>query len=599
MRPARFFASIALVAILIGLNAAAQADTPVVLSGAATAPVFPYGESQLFQVLGDTKGKKCTFTFSMSLNGAPVTGQGGMLPSTVAESVALPWTSPDLRLPASNGANYSILVQAAPNLATNACKGQFSLSFGVVPQIGKLTGISVSRKVAAVNQPVHLKVSGQTFGYCSYAGKLTRGNVNVANATLTTLPYEYDASFPDPGDYVSSADEIDVNGQPQGCTGHVKATFTVIPRPACPAANQYYQMSDDSEFGCLYPGTYLQPATYQCPTGYSSFNQFVGSNTQWGCKEPSKPISSLSAVNSLLGHVAAVGPGPSLGGGSGATPAPQTSQPMILKIQMAAAGPGSAWRPNNNVFYAGEVLYADISGNIPNSGGYDPNLCGYSVTIQDIASDKVATTAAFTAFKTWNIGVVSTPGNYRVLAEPYKTPGGGPQPCLGAAVIQKLTIVPQAAWVTGLKLTGFAYHFRMGDAMGLPQFCEACDSIFSPAHDREFLGIAPTISGTTPNTPSTSGTCAYIITQSGHDAPGGMEVLYKNGQPGVPADQKSLQSTNSNPPFWNKYNNDSNTITVTLTPGNDLVVPPCHVLGGKISKTITFTSNTNLPPVVK
>jgi hypothetical protein len=595
MLTARLFGSLALVASLIGLSAAAQADTQVALSGAAAAPVFPYGDPQTFQLLGDTKGKKCTFTFSMSLNGAPVTGQGGVLPSTVAESVTLPWTSPDLRLPSSNGANYSILVQAAPNLATNACKGQFTLSFGVVPQIGNLSAISVSRKVAAVNQTVHLRVLGKTFGYCSYAGKLTRGNVDVAHATLTTLPYEYDASFPDPGDYVSSADEIDVNGQPQGCSGHVKATFTVIPRPACPSANQYYQTADDSEFGCLFPGTYLQPAPYQCPTDYASFNQFVNSNTQWGCKEPTKPISSPSQVNSLLGNAKNAGPGPIFGGSSGATPAPKTSQPTILKIQMAQPNSGSAYRPDGSVFYAGEVLNADISGNIPNSGGYNPNLCAYSVKIQEISSDNVATSAAFTEFKTWNIGVVQKPSAYRVLAEPYQAPGGGgTQPCLGAAAIQKLTIIPQAAWVTGLKLTAFAYHFNMADAMGLPQFCQNCDSIFSPAHDREFLGIAPTISGTTP-----SGTCAYNITQSGNGAPGAMEIGYKNGQPGVPADQKSLQSPNSNPPFWNMYNNSSNTITVSITPGSDQLWPPCHILGGKISKTITFTSNTSLPPVVK
>jgi hypothetical protein len=45
------------------------------------------------------------------------------------------------------------------------------------------------------------------------------------------------------------------------------------------------------------------------------------------------------------------------------------------------------------------------------------------------------------------------------------------------------------------------------------------------------------------------------------------------------------------------YNDDSDTVTVTITEGHDQLFPSCFIVGGKISKTIHFTQNLNLPPV--
>ena len=586
MRFSRLVASAALVAAMVGLNAAVRADTQVALSGMATAQVFPYGQPQIFQVVGDTHGKKCTFNYSVSLNGTPV-GIQGNAPAGYPVSAPLPWNSPDLRLPSSNGGNYSVLVQAA-NSASNACTGQFTLSFGVVPQTGTLNAVKGSAKVVAVNMPIGFTVTGQSFGTCNYRFGVSRKGTDVGHSTVNQLPFNTSGTYTDPGDYLATADEIDLNGAPDGCTGHPKFAFTVVARPVCAYAVDYYQSPDDSEYGCLHAGVWFsQPDPYTCPSGYAPFTQ-AGQNTQWGCRQPSKPLLGLNAVNGLLGNAANLNLGPAK-----ATPAPQTATPTIVKVQSVIPASG-LWRPNPNVLYAGEHYWANIVGNIPNSGGYNPQLCAYRVVVQNIASDDVATSAEFTEFKTWDIGVVAAPGDYRVVVSAWQAPGGGgTTPCQGAAAIQKVTFLPRAAWVTSMTLKAGAYHFRMADAMGMDQFCQACDSIFSPAHDREFLGIAPTIQGATPG----QYPCAYNITQTGNGAAGTMEASYQNGQ-GSPNDLSF--PTSLNPPWWNEFNNGgSTTITVTLTPGNDLLYPPCHVLGGKISKTITFTSNTNAPWVTK
>jgi hypothetical protein len=466
----------------------------------------------------------------------------------------------------------------------------------VEPQIGTLQKITLSPPVVTTNMQTTLTVNGVMYGACTYASALSHNGAQIAHATPTTLPYSYAMSFPDAGTYVSTADEIDVNGKPEGCTGHLSTTFTVVARPVCPTANEYYQSTDDSEFGCLIPGVWFSPPqAYTCPTGYNTFDT-AGQTTQWGCRQSGKLALTPGQVTVLSGAQLNVG---AMSGG-GATPKPtappQTATPTIVKIQAVAASGGLA-RPNSNIFYAGEHFSVDVSGNIPNSGGYDPQLCAYRVVVQSIASDTVATSAIFTQFNTWDVGVVPAPGDYRVVASPYQTPGNGGStaPCAGAASINSITFYPRVAWITAMKLVGFAYHFNMADAMGMPQFCENCGSIFSPAHDREFLGIAPTIIGSSVGVPNN--TCAYNITQTGNGAAGTMEAIYQNGQ-GNPNDGHF--PTSLNPPWWNEFNNGgSTTVTASITPGNDGLYPSCNILGGKITKTITFTSNTNLPAVVK
>jgi hypothetical protein len=579
------FARLAAIAIFfasLSSPSIAGPDTRVGLAGAMDGVLFPYGVRQGFKVLGDTKGQKCAFSYTVTLN-------GNVVVSPQSVSAPLPWNSPDLRLGASGGNNYTVSVTAVDSL-TNACKGQVTLSYGVVSEIGKISELKTTVKVAAVNQTIGFTVSGTSFGYCKYRGAITRGGSVVANAVVTSLPYDYSAAFPDAGEYLATADEIDDSGAPEGCTGHLKTTFTVIPRPACPTATEYYQAADDSEFGCLVPGVYFNQGNYACPTGFVPFSQ-IGDSTQWGCRVPNKPLMSLSAVGALLGNAKlGGGGGPVLLAGSDPT---QTDKPKILKVQAVAAS-GGAPRPNSNVFYAGELFQFDVSGNLPNSGGYNnPNLCGYTVEIKN-SKGQITNQGGFTEFKIWDAGKIPAPGEYSIHAIPYTTPNGPPPACLGSAEIPKIHFYPKAAWVTGIKLVGFGYHFHMADGANMPEFCEACTSIFSPAHDRAFLQIIPTVEGATPG-----GTCTYNIQQTGGGNDAFNEVQYSNGDLSVPNNQKQFFSPDLVAPFWSMYGGASNTVTVTVLAGTNLGWPSCNIIGGKITKTITFFDDETKGQVVK
>jgi hypothetical protein len=226
------------------------------------------------------------------------------------------------------------------------------------------------------------------------------------------------------------------------------------------------------------------------------------------------------------------------------------------------------------------------------------------VTIQNLNKSVVQNTMEFIfhTFDIQNVGKVPSAGDYSVTVKPFAYPSDKYSPCLGKAELKKVTFYSRRAWVTGLNLVGFGFHFNMADAMGLNQFCENCSSIFSPAHDRAFLGIAPVLIGKTDD-PAGLGLklCVYNITQTGAGDGTPNEVVYKNGQPSVPADNAQLYSANSAPPFWNMYNDDKVTVTVTISAGND--AGPgyinCHILGGKITKTITFSKNPKSPKVTK
>jgi len=602
MRFSQFMASAAVLVSVALLDVAAIAENPnavdtrVPLTGAMEASVFPYGIRQGFSLLGDTKGKKCHFTVSVSVN-----GQGRYDQKFANPIVApLPWTSPDLQYPSSDGGTWSLLVQALDTAPGNACKGQVTLSFAVTPETGKLTGITASAKVVATNQKISFRVSGKNYGTCKYKGTLSRGGVELVHADIDTLPFEYTTAFPDAGDYLSTADQIDDKpGAPEGCSGHLKLTFSVIPRPQCPAANEYYQSADDNEFGCLYlvrAGGRVLALAYACPSDYDKFASSGPSGDQYGCRRKSSGILDLGVVNSLLGG-AQVNPSMALGGNSGNS-GPQPDKPTITGVQTI---PGTSPRPNTSIYYAGEDLGVDVAGNLPNNAGYG-NLCGYLIEVANTSTGKIveSTQRHYYSWGAQDVGPIPDAGNYRVTVSPFKEPNLGPPACLGKGVAN-ITVYPKAAWVTGFQLTGFGHHFYGGTSGSAwsGQWCQNCDSIFSPAHDSAFMEFNPTIKGIT-----SGGQCAYNVTFNGHSFGGNnsmnlgsaQEVVYQNGQPGLPANQPNLYLGYN--PYWSQWTDNSNTAQVIVTPGGDLVIPPCNILGGKISKTITFTNNQNAKAVV-
>jgi hypothetical protein len=265
--------------------------------------------------------------------------------------------------------------------------------------------------------------------------------------------------------------------------------------------------------------------------------------------------------------------------------------PMITSVEPVPALPGNAPRPEVTIHYAGEDFRVRVAGSVPDQGNVSPNKCGYKVELQNIETSKLSNETQFDSFGVKDLGSPPGPGDYRVLVTPKQFTGTTFSACVGKAELGDVKFFPKAAWVTGLKLVGLAYHFRMADAMGMPQFCDACGSVFSPAHDRAFLGIQPNVVGVTPGAQAT---CAYEITQSGDGAPGTIQGSHKNGQ----ALSSLAFPTSLNAPWWNMYNNDTNTITVTISPGKNSLWPSCNILGGRITKTIRWTKNTGLKPVV-
>ena len=618
MRLLRFTAPAAPLAFILALTAAAAASPtpappgPVTIAVTMNAPVFPYGMKQGFTVTGNTNGKKCDFSFHVSYYGTPVAPQGGQLPSTVTESAALPWTSIDLALPTSKGGNYTLVVDANPQ--PNACTGEAVATFVVEPQIGKLTGLNTSTPVVAVNEPITLSVSGQSYGYCSYTGAVVTQNTDgVAPVTLTQVPYQTNLSFTQPGAYVAKVDEIDVSGRPEGCTGHLQLPFTVIARPYCPTALESYQSADDSEFGCVVPPVsagVFDPLPFTCPTGYNSFLSSGSYGTWYGCRIKAAPPLPLATLTGLLGAATK----PAISGFLNASSAPLTSQPTITGLQLVVAGPGSLPRPNTNVFYAGEDFSVNVVGNIPNNGGYDPSLCGYTVNVESLATHQITNSVSFTEFNVWDIGKIPAPGEYSISVVPFGTANSWPPACLGKAERSKVTFYPEAAWVTGFELVGFGFHFGATDE-GMPQFCQNCNSLFSPSHDSALLAFVPTIIGSTPG-----GTCEYIWYQTGgnqsnspnNGAPSA--VLFGDGHPALPASQAGpanwapsaantqWQTPNLTQPWWTEWSDSNNTVTVTVTdaPANwNTGRTPCNIVGGSISKTITFSDDPNAKPVKK
>jgi hypothetical protein len=513
-------------------------------------------------------------------------------------------------LPSSKGQIYTIQIIA--NSGPNACQGIATATFAVESQIGKLTGLNTSTPVVAANQPITFSVSGSNYGYCNYTGKVVFGGGDVVAGPLTVsqLPFQTSASFTMPGPYVAYVDEIDVNGQPEGCTGHLQLPFSVISLPSC-AGGSSYQSADDSEYGCLLSTAngYSIPS-FTCPTGYSSFQTTLTGSIEYGCRKNGVSPLALTAITGLVG-VAPKSNGNGFLGGTGVPLPTPSTLPEITNVQFVDAGPSGAWRPNSDIFYAGEDFQVNVVGNIQNNGGYDPTPCGYKVDVQSVSSGKVISSSPFTAFNVDDLGVIASPGAYNIIVKPYAPPNGTTPACLGKAE-RTVNLLYETAWVTGLNLYAFGYHFNAADNGGLPQFCSACTSIFSPAHNSAFLEVIPQFQGTTSTALQWStgykGACIANVVFNGANFSGnnggiaGDWMMFQNGGTSMPAADSSNLNANSTPPYWTQWDGDTNNVQVSIQAPSfadvQYVAPPCNVLG-TLSKTITFTDNPKAPPVSK
>lgn len=539
--------------------------TGVALQGEMARAVFPAGVAQTFKLTSSTGGKNCHFSVEMS-NGNGVT-------FSHVYDAPLPWTSPDFAQGNNApGQQYAITVKAvAPTKpGPSACQGVANLNYRVVYEIGSITSVTLAPKSVATGQKVDWAVNGKSFGYCDYMVSTgTRGAPADNSYHAQQLPNHFSMSYDKPGQYFVNADETIQGGNPVGCAGHAKSDFvTVLPRPTCPAPQYAYKSPDDSDYGCVFPAS-VQPTiteTFSCPVGYSAQKSIL-QDVQYGCHRDSAPKTLITTA--ILGASAI-----SVASGSGATSgSPKLDTPTITKVQLVAAS-GGLPRPNSNVFYSGEDLQVDISGNVTNNGGWNIFKCGYEVQLENISTNHTDS-YFFTNFTIHSLGANHPPGEYRVKAVPKTTLEA--LACAGSASTGTFHLDRRAAWLTDLKLKGFGYHFNMADDMAMPQFCENCTSIFSPAHNSAFLMTTPVFADGGP-------ACAYSITQNGNVTP----EVYANGKV-IPTGQEQQ------PPFMTKWGN-SNTVTVTVKGLEGLSVPACN---GSVTKTISFTDNPNLPPVYK
>lgn len=601
-------------ALLFALTAPADAGptpspgaTPPPITGITmSAPVFPYGAQQSFTVGGIGNGKICNASAQISINKGSLQN---VLVADIGISGTLPFSSGNaLKLPSSNGQNYTVQVFADPG--SPGCSGWASATFGVEPQIGQITGLKTSTPVVAANQPITFTVAGQSYGYCNYTGKVVFGGGDVVAGPLTVsqLPFQTTASFSMPGPYVGYADEIDVSGRPEGCTGHLQLPFTVISLPSC-AGGSPYQSADDSEYGCLIStaNSYSIPL-YSCPTGYSSFQTTLTGSIEYGCRKNGVSPLALTAITGLVGVTPKSNGNGFLGAAGVALPA---TPPTITNVQFVDVGPSGAWRPNSGIFYAGEDFQVNVVGNIQNNGGYDPTPCGYKVDVQSVSSGKVISSSPFTAFNIDDLGAIASPGAYNIIVKPFAPPDGKTPACLGKAE-RTVNVLYETAWVTGFNLYAFGYHFNAADNGGLPQFCSACTSIFSPAHNSAFLEVIPQFQGTTSTALQWStaykGACVASVVLNGpnfsgnNGGTGGNWMTFQNGGASMPAPDSSNLNANSTPPYWTQWDGDTNTVQVQIQSPSfadvQYMAPPCNVLG-TLSKTITFTDNPKAPPVSK
>ncbi len=532
--------------------------------------VYPAGVAQTFKLTSNTGGKNCHFSVTLGGSNGPIFSKTFDAP--------LPWTSPDYAMPNNSpGQQYTISVKAlAPTKpGPSACKGVANLSYSVVYEIGSITSVSLGQKSVATGQTVDWTIHGKSFGVCEYTVSAgTRGSPpDLIYQTNKQLPNHISKSYDSAGQFYVNADETLHEGNPVGCAGHVKSDFvTVLARPKCPAPQYAYKSPDDADYGCVFPTSVQSSITedFSCPAGYS-VQKSVLQEVQYGCHRDSAP-KTLITTAVLNGGVSAAIAGTTGGGGNSGSPKLDT--PTITKVQLVAAT-GGAPRPNNNIFYAGEDLQVDISGNVTNNGGWNIFKCGYEVQLENIDTSKTDT-FFFTNFTTHSLGGNHPPGDYRVKAVPKATLEA--LPCAGSATTGTFKLHRRAAWLTDLKLKGYGFHFNMADAMGLPQFCQACYSIFSPAHNKAFLITTPVFADGGP-------ACAYTITQNGNVT----AEIFANGKVIPPGQEEQ-------PPFMTAWDDSKNTVTVTVKGQEGLSVPACN---GSFTKTITFTDNPNLPAVYK
>jgi hypothetical protein len=277
---------------------------------------------------------------------------------------------------------------------------------------------------------------------------------------------------------------------------------------------------------------------------------------------------------------------------------------------------GGLWRPTPGIHYALEQLQGQVRLQLPGQATGAPD-CGFNLIVKSPTGQTLSwqyngpgpmSQANGQYFVTDTVNFLPpTSGVYHMTAVGQSHASGQPA-CVNGGNLGTIdfAIFPPTAWVTGLHLQGFGYYFHGGTSSDAwsGQWCQNCNSIFSPGHSEGFMAVAPEIQGATlaafARAPGYAGQCSYNVTFNGGSFDGNntmnlgqaKETVFYNGQPAVPASQPTL--FNGYNPFWSEWNGNTNTAQVTISASNnDPLIPPCNIPGGSITKTITFTNNAN------
>lgn len=239
-----------------------------------------------------------------------------------------------------------------------------------------------------------------------------------------------------------------------------------------------------------------------------------------------------------------------------------------------------------------EPIEFAVVGNINN--GNDPSQqCGWTLFLIDPNGQgkPVLTGNKFSASQTIPAGKLTsfTPNAYTMRVKSSALDDGLANQSCESQADMKFTLKKATATIKDVTLFAFGYHFKMASSDGyaspgasanLSEFCQNCNSVFSPAHDIGALRITPIFSA--------GETCSYAVIQKFNGKQSTHSVFYTTSDTMTGIGAQAA-------PRLNIYPNNETSVTVTLQgtagPGG-----PCD---GSVTKSITVRDSVAFHAVTK
>jgi hypothetical protein len=266
---------------------------------------------------------------------------------------------------------------------------------------------------------------------------------------------------------------------------------------------------------------------------------------------------------------------------------PKTPTITGLFLAPAVSHKAEAWRQDEAVdFY--------VEGNVNNVSD-KAMQCGWTLFMVNSNGQgkKVTTGAKFNTGQIIPAAFFSAyePGDYTMHVKSSALDDTNADADCAGEANKKFKLLRATATIKDVTLKAFAFHFRAASSDGdlspggeggiyYGQFCENCNSIFSPAHDIGLLKIAPVF---------TAGQmCSYAVIQKFNGKQTSSTVIYTPNDPTAGAAKDAA-------PRLNVYSDNTTTVLVTLV-GTSGPGGPCE---GTVTKAITVHDDPKLPAVTK